>query len=217
MNIDTAQLNMIKQQLRTGDVLNEAIIDLYQALPRDAFVPKAYQAFAYSDFKIPLAHQQKMLTPLEEATILQALNLQGNETVLEIGTGCGYMTALLAKCAQQVISVDCFEEMTKAAQKNIEAFDIENVSLITGDAHRGWMDNAPYDVIVISGALSYLDDIFKPQLMKQGKLFAIIGDGHVMQGRLFTLDAEEQWQQQVLFDTTVAPLQNKGEGSTFIF
>ena len=99
MNIDIAQSNMVKQQLRTGAVLKSNILGLYQSLPRDSFVPRTYKQFAYSDYKIPLQHQQKMLTPLEEATILQALNLNGTERVLEVGTGSGYFTALLSQCA----------------------------------------------------------------------------------------------------------------------
>ena len=217
MNINLAQSNMIKQQLRTGNVLNNTLLGLYQTLPRDSFVPRTYKQFAYSDYKIPLEHQQKMLTPLEEATILQALNLNGTESVLEIGTGCGYFTALLAQCAKQVISVDYYQSITEQAQTNLEKFNISNVSLHTGDAHRGWMDSAPYDVIVITGALDHLSDVFKTQLMKSGKLFAIIGTGAAMTGSIFTLDAQEQWVETILFDTCVEPLITNQTISDFDF
>lgn len=217
MNMSVAQSNMIKQQLRTGDVLNQAILDLYQTLPREAFVPESYQQLAYSDLQIPLAHGQKMLTPLEEATIIQKLNLQGNERVLEIGTGTGYMTALLAQLSNQVTSVDCHQDFTEMAKANLARFNIENVELHTGDAHRGWMDKAPYDVIVITGALSELDEIFKPQLMKHGKLFAIIGNEPVMQGKLLILDDNDQWHEQVLFDTLVQPLSSNQKTNHFSF
>lgn len=217
MNIDFAQSNMVKQQLRTGNVLNNTILNLYQALPRDNFVPRIYKQFAYSDYKIPLKHQQKMLTPLEEATILQALALKGDETVLEIGTGCGYLTALLAQCAAHVTSIDYYEEITQQAQENLNKFNIENVSLHTGDAHRGWMEEAPFDVIVITGAIKQLDDIFKPQIMKTGKIFAITGTQPALRGSIFTLDSNEQWVEKILFDTCVEPLISNKTHATFDF
>lgn len=217
MNINFAQSNMIKQQLRTGNVLNNSVLNLYQALPRDSFVPRTYKQFAYSDYQIPLGHQQKMLTPLEEATILQALDLKGTETVLEIGTGCGYMTALLAQCAQHVVSVDYYRDITEQAQKNLDKFNINNVSLETGDAHRGWMENAPYDVIIITGAIPKLDDVFKLQIMRTGKIFAIIGQDSAMRGSLFTLDEQEQWIEKILFNTTVAPLIDPSPHTEFQF
>lgn len=206
INVDFAQSNMIKQQLRTGNVLNNTILNLYQTLPRDTFVPRIYKQFAYSDYQIPLNHQQKMLTPLEESSLLQALNLQGTELVLEIGTGCGYLTALLAQCSKEVISVDYYDDFTRQAKENLAKFNINNVTLHTGDAHRGWMTDAPYDVIVITGAIKTLGDVFKTQIMKTGKIFAITGTFPAMRGSLFTLDEEEQWVEKILFDTCVEPL-----------
>lgn len=215
--MNLAQSNMIKQQLRTGNVLNDTVLGLYQTLPRDSFVPRTYKQFAYSDYQIPLEHQQKMLTPLEEATILQALNLQGTETVLEIGTGCGFFTALLAQCAKHVISVDYYRDITEKAQKHLNDFKIDNITLETGDAHRGWMENAPYDVIVMTGAIRQLDDVFKTQLMKTGKLFAIVGEGSAMTGSIYTLDEQEQWIETPLFDTYVQPLITSNPFDTFDF
>ena len=217
MNVNLAQSNMIKQQLRTGDVLNPTVLNLYQSISREDFVPRNYKQFAYSDYNIPLSHDQKMLTPLEEATILQALDLEGSESVLEIGSGSGYLTALLAQCAAQVTSVDYFKDITEHTQRNLSKYNIDNVSLYTGDAHRGWMEQAPYDVIVITGALPKLDDIFKPQLMKHGKLFAIIGNGCAVRGSIFTLDDNDQWQEHMLFDTTVSPLVSPYKNSSFNF
>lgn len=217
MNMNLAQTNMVKQQLRTGNVLNNSILSLYQALPRENFVPRTYKQFAYSDFKIPLAHKQKMLTPLEESIILQELKLKGNETILEIGTGSGYLTALLAQCASHVVSVDYFKDITMQAKEKLDLYNIKNVTLETGDAHRGWMEQAPYDVIVITGAINQLDDIFKPQLMKSGKIFAIVGTYPVMKGSIFSLSKDEQWQEKVLFDTCVEPLLTNHTNSTFNF
>lgn len=118
MNKILSQTNMIKQQLRTGNIFDKKILDLYQSLPRDEYTPLSYRKFAYSDMQIPIAQQQSMLTPLEEAAILQALQLQGHETILEIGTGTGFFSSLLSNFAKRVISVDCFEEFTLQA-KNV--------------------------------------------------------------------------------------------------
>ncbi len=217
MNMNIAQTNMVKQQLRTGNVVDNSILGLYQALPRESFVPRTYKQFAYSDFKIPLAQQQKMLTPLEESVILQELDLQGNENILQIGTGSGFLTALLAQNSAHVISVDYYKDITEQAESNLKQFNIKNVSLETGDAHRGWMDDAPYDVIVMTGAVETLDEIFKPQIMKSGKMFAIVGTYPVMKGSIFSLDQDEQWQEKILFDTCVEPLLTNHTKSTFNF
>lgn len=217
LNTALAQSNMVKQQLRTGNVLNNTILNLYQTLPREYFVPREYKQFAYSDLQIPLGDGQTMLTPLEEATILQALKLNGTETVLEVGTGSGYFTALLAQCAHHVVSVDNNKAFTEKASKNLTQFNIENVTLYTGDAHRGWMDKAPYDVIVLTGAIDELTDIFRPQLMKGGKLFAIIGKDKAMQGTLFQLNQDDSWTKNVLFETSISRLMASHEAESFTF
>lgn len=206
MNNATARTNMISQQLRTNGIVNEALIDLYEQIPRENFVPQAYQAFAYSDLQIPLIHQQTMMTPLEEASILQALNLQGVETVLEVGTGSGYFTALLASCAKHVVSVDIYEDFTLAAKDKLDHHGINNVTLITGNAERGWMNLAPYDVIVLTGSIPELDQCFRPQLLKGGSLFAVTGRAPAMMGMFYRLDQEDQWHKQVLFETNISPL-----------
>lgn len=217
LNTALAQSNMVKQQLRTGNVLNNSILNLYQTLPRDYFVPREYKQFAYSDLQIPLGEGQTMLTPLEEATILQSLALTGKETVLEVGTGSGYFTALLAQCAKHVVSVDNRKSFTEQASKNLDQFHIDNVTLCTGDAHRGWMDQAPYDMIVITGAIDELTDIFKPQLMKGGKLFAIIGKNNAMKGTLFQLNQDDTWSSSVLFETHTSRLADINETEPFTF
>lgn len=217
MNNQAARSNMIKQQLRTGDVLNETILALFNEFHRDEFVPEAFKPFAYSDMQITLAHQQHMLTPLEEALILQALALKGHETVLEVGTGSGFLTALLSRLCKKVVSVDYYADLTNYARRNLEAHHCENVELFTGDACRGWLDKAPYDVIVFTGSLEKLDDTQKLQITPNGKLFAIIGKGPVMQGQLLTLDSDETWHTKIVFETNVPPLIDKMKQRDFVF
>ena len=185
MSHQHARTNMVKQQLRTGDVLEEKILSLYDLIPRHEFVPEQYSHFAYSDMQIPLEHRQRMLTPLEEGSILQALELTGKETVLEVGTGSGFFTALLSKLCKQVISVDYYANFTNDAAQKLHAHKCDNVELITGDASRGWLEKAPYDIVVFTGAVEKLTEGHMLQILPGGKLFAIEGKLPVMQGRLY--------------------------------
>jgi len=212
-----ARINMIKQQLRTGDVLNERILDLYTDIPRDEFVPELMRDFAWSDMQLPLAHDQRMLTPLEEGTILQELNLQGHETVLEVGTGTGFLTAMLSRLCRKVVSIDYFPDFTQAARGKLDALHCDNVELITGDGCRGWLDKAPYDVVVMTGAVDSITETHRLQVLPGGKLCAIIGEAPVMQCLLLSLDHENNWTEQVLFETCVPSLINKMKPKEFIF
>lgn len=217
MNSQAAFQNMINQQLRTNSVLDDSILSLLEQIPRDQFVPEPFQHLAYSDAMIPLDHGQSMMTPLEEALLLQSLQLNGDERVLEIGTGSAYLTTLLAKTAGSVVSVDYFKSFTQSAEQKLAQHAVDNVELITGDASRGWMDKAPYDVIVITASLPQLHESFRPQLMKHGKLFAILGDSPVMQAQLMQLDHEERWVSKLIFETDIAPVIDNRSHKKFQF
>ena len=217
MNTSATRMNMIKQQLRTGDVLNDKILELYNEIARDEFVPSQFQAFAYSDMQIELPHQQRMLTPLEEAKLLQALALKGHEVVLEVGTGSGFLTALLSRLCKKVISIDYYNDFTSHAAKKLEKHHCTNVELFTGDAHGGWLDKAPYDAIVFTGALETITESHRLQVLPGGQLFAIIGKEPIMQAQLHTLDHEGNWGSDVLFETNIPPLINKLKQSDFVF
>lgn len=217
MNTYTARVNMVKQQLRTCDVLNETILNLYEQVPRHEFVPENFKHFAYSDMQIPLAHEQRMLTPLEESSILQALDLQGHETVLEIGTGSGFLTALLSKLCNKVISVDYFAEFTVNAARKLTAHQCENVELITGDASQGWLDKAPYDVVVFTGALPSINETHLLQVLPGGKLFAIEGKSPIMKARIYEYGHDLEWSNSVLFETEIPQLIDKSSTKEFVF
>lgn len=217
MSHNDAKINMVKQQLRTGDVLNEAILDLFETIPRDAFVPPSMRNFAYSDMQIPLAHGQRMLTPLEEGLILQALALTGQEIVLEVGTGSGYFTALLSRLCHKVISVDYYNDFTNDATAKLQQYHCENVELITGDASRGWLEQAPYDVLVLTGAIDAIIETHRLQILPGGKLVAIVGRDPVMQCQLLTLDHQGNWHEQLLFETNIPPLIDKLKPKEFVF
>lgn len=209
--------NLIKQQLRTGEVLDKHILNLYQEIAREDFVPNQFKQFAYSDLQIELPHGQRMMTPLEEGRILQTLALKGHETVLEIGTGTGFLTALLSRLSKKVISIDYYASFTNMAQRHLAQYRCDNVELITGDGISGWVDEAPYDVIIFSGAVESLADTQRLQILPGGKLFAIVGQSPVMQAQMHYLDHQEKWRMSVVFETDLPPLFDKLKSNRFVF
>ena len=215
MNLENARHNMIEQQIRPWEVLDQRVLDLLNEIPRENFVPQRYLKLAYADTTIPLGDEQVMMPPCVEARILQALNIQADETVLEVGTGSGYVTALLASLAEHVYSVDINTEMTRTAGEKLADHGIINVTLETGDAARGWDAHAPYDVIVLTGSLPLLPDNFKQALTVGGRLLAIVGDAPAMDVVLITRVGESEWTQETLFETDLPPLINAPEPDRF--
>ena len=185
-NFEQARFNMIEQQIRPWDVLDQRTLDLIASVPRERFVPPDYRKLAFADINIPLAQGQVMMSPKVEARLLQALRLNPNDSVLEIGTGSGYLTALLAKVANHVNSVDIFPEFIQAAEVKLKALNINNVTLQVGDAISGWNTNVNYDVIVLTGSVPVLTSHFQDQLEEGGCLFAIVGEEPIMQAQLIT-------------------------------
>ena len=217
MNNHSARINMVKQQLRTNDILNESILALYDQIPRHEFVPEQFAHFAYSDMQIPLAHGERMLTPLEESTILQALELKGTETVLEIGTGTGFLTALLSQLCKKVISIDYYPEFSTQAAKKLKTHRCANIELLHGDGCRGWLERAPYDVVLLTGAVAQVTETHKLQVLPGGSLFAIEGKAPVMQARLYRLDHNETWTESLLFETEIPALVDPLKPKEFVF
>ncbi|MGW8227279.1 MAG: protein-L-isoaspartate O-methyltransferase family protein [Gammaproteobacteria bacterium] len=215
MNLDQARLNMIEQQIRPWEVLDQRVLDLLNTVPREEFVPEAYRMLAFTDMSIPLGDGQVMMPPRVEARIVQALNLQEDETVLEIGTGSGYVTALLASLARQVISVDINPDMIRQASDKLAAHGITNVTLETGDGARGWNAHAPYDVIVVTGSLPILPATFKQALKVGGRLLAIVGDSPAMEVLLITRIGEMEWAEEALFETDLPALINAPQPERF--
>jgi len=214
---EIARVNMIKQQLRTNDVLDDDLLRLIASIPREEFVPPEFRAFAFADMHIPIGHDQVMMTPVEESQLLVAMKIRPTDTVLEIGTGTGYLTALLAKLAKHVITIDYYSEFTEAARRRLTALGIDNVQTITGDACRGWLELAPYDVIICTGGLKRLPSIFAPQLLPQGRLFAIVGQAPVMTGERCSFDATGHWQKSLVFETCLPLLIDRSDKGDFVF
>ena len=217
MNIEQARYNMVEQQIRPWDVLDQDVLDLLFKIRREDFVPEAHCALAFVDMEIPLGHGQAMWTPKLEARAIQELAIQPTDRVLEVGTGSGYLTALLAADAAEVVSVDIEPEFTASATQKLRAHGIHNVTLHTGDAARDWPDEAGFDVIVLTGSTPLLSDAFRKRLKVGGRLFAIVGEAPVMQAQLITCTAPGATRSVVLFETCVAPLQNAPQPAAFVF
>jgi len=217
MNFETARFNMIEQQIRPWNVLNLEILELFNEVHREDFVPEEYKNCALSDFEIPLGNGELMLPPRLEARFLQALNVQPHETVLEIGTGSGYMTALLAHLALRVFSVDIDQEISSSAGRKLASHDISNVTLEIGDGANGWDAHAPYDVILVTGSTPALSDSFEKSLNINGRLLVVVGDEPNMEVMLITRTGENEFTRESLFETVIPCLQNAPEPARFSF
>jgi protein-L-isoaspartate(D-aspartate) O-methyltransferase len=205
VNTKQARFNMVEQQIRPWDVLNQQVLDLISELPRENFVPTAYRNLAFADINIPLAHDQEMMSPKLEGRMVQTLQLTPKDSVLEIGTGSGYLTALLAKSAKHVDSVDIYEDFVIEANKKLKALNINNISIKTGDGINGWNLDTRYDVIVLTGSVGLLQSHFQEQLNEGGRLLAIVGNEPIMQAHLITR-IDGNFYTENLFDTLLPPL-----------
>jgi protein-L-isoaspartate(D-aspartate) O-methyltransferase len=217
MDFEHARANMIEQQIRTWEVLDQQVLNMLYQIKREDFVPAEYKKLALSDINIPLAHDQVTMQPKVEARIIQTLKVKPADNILEIGTGCGYLTAVLAAFGNKVTSLDIFPEFSKSAQSKLEEHNIHNVEIITADGINGWQGNAPYDVIVLTGSISRLCGNFEQQLNIGGRLVAIVGDSPVMNATLVTRADDNQWTNEVIFETDIPPLIGSIKTSKFLF
>jgi protein-L-isoaspartate(D-aspartate) O-methyltransferase len=206
MDYEQARFNMIEQQVRTWEVLDQRVLDALSLVHREDFVPAAYKKLALSDVNIPLAHGQVTMQPKVEARLVQALNISVEDKILEIGTGCAYLTAILSRFGKEVISVELYNDFITEAHTKLGANKISNVKLITGDGIDGWPESAPYNVIVLTGSLPVENIEIEKQLEIGGRLFVIIGESPVMEAMLITRIDEDQWTREVLFETDLPAL-----------
>lgn len=213
MSLSAARHNMITQQIRPWDVSEGRVLELMLDTPREAFVPPAYRALAYVDMELPLGHGRTMLPPRVEARLLQALSVQGDESVLEIGTGGGYLTALLARQAQHVHSLEPVPELSQAAAQRLHSNGFDNVTLESGTII--WPQAKSYDVIVLTGSLPELPQALFDALRVGGRLFAVVGEAPVMEAQLITRSGEREWTQADLFETELRPLSGLPQRSRF--
>jgi len=216
MDFEQARFNMVEQQIRTWDVLDQRVLDLLFEVRREDFVPPAYRMLAFADLEIPLGEGERMWPPKLEARVVQELDLDRNDAVLEVGTGSGYLTALLARSSAAVTSVEIITRFSADAAGKLARAGIVNARLEVGDCARGW-DDRQYDAIVLAGSTPVLPDSWLQQLKPGGRLFAVVGDPPVMTARLIRSTAPGAFATEDLFETVIAPLRNAAQPVRFVF
>ena len=217
MNIEQARFNMIEQQIRPWDVLELAILELLSVVKREDFVPLAHKGLAFADLEIPLPGGENMLAPRVEARLLQDLNVQIHETVLEVGTGSGYMAALLAHRAQRVVSLELLPELVQMARANIQKAGIANVEVRQGDGSQGLAAEGPFDVILLSGSVAEVPSALLAQLKVGGRLGAIVGEEPMMRATFVTRTGANDYRTTHPWDTVAPRLHHFAEPSRFTF
>ncbi|MDR0563972.1 MAG: protein-L-isoaspartate O-methyltransferase [Azoarcus sp.] len=217
MNIEQARFNMVEQQIRPWNVTRPEVRQLFMTVRREDYVPPEMRALAFADIEIPLPCGQAMLRPPIEGRILEAIGTLKVDSVLEIGTGCGFFAALLAQNANHVHTVDIEPELVRLAHDNFTRNGVDNVTVHEGDASQGWHHNAPYDVIVLSGGLYTLPENLITQLKPNGCLFAFIGEPPVMEARVIHRHDKKPLQRHPLFETVVPMLRHGLHPSDFRF
>lgn len=218
-DVEQARFNMIEQQIRTWEVLDPTVLDLLKSVPREAFVAAQYAGLAFADLEIPLGHGQTMLSPKMEGRILQALQIRPADKVLEIGTGSGYLTALLARLAAHVYSIEIIPQLSRQAAQRLAQLGLHNVTLEQGDAARGWDSHAPYDVIVFTGSMPAAPpaSVQSSLAADGGRMFVVVGDAPAMEAMMIRRLAHDVYKREVLFETCLPVLINAPQPSRFSF
>ncbi|WP_338521763.1 protein-L-isoaspartate O-methyltransferase family protein [Candidatus Legionella polyplacis] len=209
--------NMLKKQLYYGYITNKKILDIFNNIPRHIFVQNKFKTFSYSDMRIPINYGQYMLTPLEEAIILQSLFLKGNEKILEIGTGTGFFTAILSKLSKKIISIDYYEEFIKTAENKLKALSIRNIQLIKKDFNTYKCNNKYlFDILICTAAIDKIKIPYLLKFLSNGKLFTILKNKLTMKGILFIIQNNKIIKQNILFETITTPIIDHSNKKIFI-
>lgn len=214
---ELARFNMIVQQIRPAEVLDDRVLNAMTEVPREAFVPEEFKDLAFSDINVDIGEDEIMMKPIMEARLLQALNIQPTDNILEVGTGSGYFTALLARMGSHVQSIEINPGFIQQAQAKFKKHHVNNVTLIEGDASHGWKEDGPFDVIAITGSIPILPESFQQQLTVGGRMVVITGTSPVMETLLITRIAEDQWERQSLFETDFPALRKVEQPQAFVF
>lgn len=216
MNIELAREQMIGQQVNTWEVFDDRVLQVMREVPRERFVPQAWQGVAFADAPIPLPHGQSMLPPKVHGRILQALALEPADVTLEIGSGSGFLSACMGKLAARVRSMEIVPELADLARSNLLATAINNVAVEAADGMR-LDEELAYDAVAVTGSLPLYDERFQRALKIGGRLFVIVGQAPVMEAWKITRVGEREWQREGLFETIVQPLVNAPRPPEFVF
>jgi protein-L-isoaspartate(D-aspartate) O-methyltransferase len=217
MNYEQARFNMIEQQIRTWEVLDPEVLDLLFRVKREDFVPPEHRSLAFADLELPLGHAESMMQPKVEARILQELAILPHENVYEVGTGSGYLTALMASRARHVTSAEIHGDFRTRAGENLRRASIDNVTLLEGDSARAPLAESAFDVIVLTGSTALLPQAFLDRLSPGGRLFAVVGDPPVMKAIVVRQPVAGSFQHAELFETLLKPLVNAAQPTRFRF
>jgi protein-L-isoaspartate(D-aspartate) O-methyltransferase len=216
MHTEAAREQMIEQQVRAWDVLDERVLAILRAVPRERFVPAAQRFLAFADVEIALPHAQHMLRPSVAGRLLQALALSGSERVLEVGGGTGYVTACLAASSRAVRSIEIFADLAEAATANLAACSVDNAQVVNEDALHLSLDTR-YEAIALTASLPEYDGRWERQLEVGGRLFVVVGEAPIMEARLIRRLSEDTWTSESLFETIIDPLHNARRPEEFSF
>jgi protein-L-isoaspartate(D-aspartate) O-methyltransferase len=217
MNFERARFNMVEQQVRTWEVLDSKVLDLLENVHREDFVPVRYRKLAFADLSIPLAMGQSMMCPKVEGRMLQALDLKKDDSVLEIGTGSGFITACLSILARHVVSVELFEELYLEAEIRLRDKQKQNVDLCVGDVMTGWQPERPHDVVVVTGSVPVVPGYFRDWVNPGGRMFVVVGESPAMEARVLTRAGFNDWHEESLFETDLPRLVNATPPAGFDF
>ena len=217
MNFEQARFNMVEQQIRPWEVLDGRVLSLLETVQREDFVPVRYRKLAFADVAVPLEAGQVMMRPKIEARMLQALDVNEDETVLEIGTGSGFMTACLAALSKRVVSVEFHEELHREAAAKLADKNVSNVELFVGDVMRGWQPEQAHDVVVVTGSVAEIPEQFLGWVNPGGRMFVIRGESPAMEALLMTRQDVTEWAVESLFETDLPALVNASREPEFKF
>ena len=217
MNFERARYNMVEQQVRTWEVLDNRVLDILENIEREDFVPVRYRKLAFADLNILLKFDQIMMKPVVEGRMLQAIELRQDETVLEIGTGSGFITACLARMAKHVVSVEIYAELSAAAARTLKEKEAHNLELFVGDAMSGWQPEQAHDVVVVTGSVRTVPEHFRGWVNPGGRLFIVNGDAPAMEAKLLTRLNASEWREESLFETDLPRLVNSEPAPQFEF
>ncbi len=217
MNIEKARFNMIEQQIRPWNVLDDDVLNIMSSIPRELFVPDAYKALAFADIAVPLSDGRHLLHPKEEGRLLQAVKPQAHEKVLVLGSTTGYVTALLASFANEVIAIDSYQEYVDISADFFAKLNLNNITVACDEPAEGFAKQAPYDVIVILGSMEIMPESLKKQLKVGGRMFCILGKAPAMEAVLIERQGEDRWQDSGLFELITPSIPNAPEAEKFHF
>jgi protein-L-isoaspartate(D-aspartate) O-methyltransferase len=218
MQIESARQQMIHHQVRAWEVLDERVLQVFERVPRELFVPEAWRDLAFADTEIPLGHDERMLAPKVVGRILQALELEAEDHALEVGTGSGFLSACLSLQCASVRSLEIHQDLAAAARTRLEAFGAPGVQVVDADAYSpGALGERPWNVIVLTGSLPVPDERFQQCLAVGGRLFAVVGEPPNMEARLVRRVSESQFAVESLFETSLRPLLGARRAATFRF